>query len=60
MAHLAGRLAPANTLNAGEEPSLKLPSNVAERPGHTIVVQRALGIVYVVGDVGKPSGFLMW
>ena len=33
-------------------------SNVPVKPGDTIVVQRA-GIVYVVGDVGKPSGFLM-
>jgi polysaccharide export outer membrane protein len=33
-------------------------SNVPVRPGDTIVVQRA-GIVYVVGDVGRPSGFLM-
>ena len=33
-------------------------SNVPIKPGDTIVVQRA-GIVYVVGDVGKPSGFLM-
>lgn len=33
-------------------------SNVPVKPGDTIVVQRA-GIVYVVGDVGRPSGFLM-
>jgi polysaccharide export outer membrane protein len=33
-------------------------SNVAVRPGDTIVVRRA-DIVYVVGDVNKPSGFLM-
>jgi polysaccharide export outer membrane protein len=33
-------------------------SNVVVRPGDTIVVRRA-DIVYVVGDVSKPSGFLM-
>ncbi|GAC1516353.1 MAG: hypothetical protein NVS1B11_36770 [Terriglobales bacterium] len=33
-------------------------SNVAVEPGDTIVVERA-GLVYVVGDVGRPSGFLM-
>jgi polysaccharide biosynthesis/export protein len=33
-------------------------SNVEVLPGDTIVVARA-GIVYVVGDVGRPSGFFM-
>lgn len=33
-------------------------SNVTVEPGDTIVVQRA-GIVYVVGDVAHPAGFLM-
>jgi polysaccharide biosynthesis/export protein len=33
-------------------------SNVAVYPGDTIVVRKA-DIVYVVGAVGKPSGFLM-
>lgn len=33
-------------------------SNVQIEPGDTIVVERA-GIVYVVGDVQRPSGFLM-
>ena len=33
-------------------------SNVDIRPGDTIVVSHA-GIVYVVGDVGKPGGFLI-
>ncbi len=32
--------------------------NVDIAPGDTIVVSRA-GIVYVVGDVGRPSGFVM-
>jgi polysaccharide export outer membrane protein len=43
---------------------VRLASNLAEdtdhnveiRPGDTIIVSRA-GIVYVVGDVGRPSGF---
>lgn len=33
-------------------------SNVLIEPGDTVVVRRA-DIVYVVGDVSKPSGFLM-
>jgi len=33
-------------------------TNVSIQQGDTIVVQKA-GIVYVVGDVGRPSGFLM-
>lgn len=36
----------------------KPESNVDVYPGDTIVVRRA-DIVYVVGDVGRPSGFLM-
>ena len=32
--------------------------NVEVLPGDTLVISRA-GIVYVVGDVGRPSGFLM-
>jgi polysaccharide export outer membrane protein len=33
-------------------------SNVDIRPGDTIMVSRA-GIVYVLGDVGKPGGFVI-
>jgi polysaccharide biosynthesis/export protein len=33
-------------------------SNIAVLPGDTIIVRRA-DVVYVVGDVGRPSGFLM-
>jgi polysaccharide export outer membrane protein len=33
-------------------------SNVAVLPGDTIIVRKA-DLVYVVGDVGRPSGFLM-
>jgi polysaccharide biosynthesis/export protein len=35
-----------------------LQNNVQVFPGDTIVVSRA-GVVYVVGEVGKPSGFTM-
>jgi polysaccharide biosynthesis/export protein len=33
-------------------------SNIAVYPGDTIIVRKA-DVVYVVGDVGRPSGFLM-
>jgi polysaccharide biosynthesis/export protein len=33
-------------------------NNVEVQPGDTIIVSRA-GIIYVVGDVGHPSGFLI-
>jgi polysaccharide biosynthesis/export protein len=33
-------------------------SNIAVYPGDTVMVRKA-DIVYVVGDVGRPSGFLM-
>lgn len=33
-------------------------SNIAILPGDTIIVRKA-DLVYVVGDVGRPSGFLM-
>ena len=38
--------------------NLSPEDNVPIRPGDTIVVQRA-GVVYVVGDVVRPSGFVM-
>jgi polysaccharide export outer membrane protein len=40
------------------DPAKSLQSNVEVYPGDTIVVSKA-GIVYVVGDVGKPGGYLM-
>jgi polysaccharide export outer membrane protein len=40
--------------NVNDDPA----KNVEIRAGDTIVVQRA-DVVYVVGDVGRPSGFLM-
>jgi polysaccharide export outer membrane protein len=49
-----------------QKTELRLPSNLAEdtssnveiRPGDTIIVSRA-GIIYVVGDVQRPSGFII-
>jgi polysaccharide export outer membrane protein len=51
----------------GQKIDLQLSSNLSEDtqgknvdiyPGDTIIVSRA-GIIYVVGDVGHPSGFIM-
>lgn len=52
--------------NPTQKVTLQLSVNLAEdseqnieiRPGDTIIVSRA-GIIYVVGDVGHPSGFLI-
>ena len=52
--------------NPGQKVELQLSSNLADNsesnvevfPGDTIIVSRA-GIVYVVGDVNRPSGFLI-
>ena len=52
--------------NPGQPIELQLSSNLAEDarnnvdvfPGDTIIVSRA-GVVYVVGDVNHPSGFLI-
>ena len=38
--------------------NLSTEDNVPIRPGDTIIVQKA-GVVYVVGDVVRPSGFVM-
>lgn len=40
------------------DPSRSLQSNIEVMPGDTVVVGRA-GIVYVVGDVQRPAGFVM-
>ncbi len=40
------------------DPTISSHSNVDVYPGDTIVVSKA-GIVYVVGEVGRPSGFVM-
>lgn len=52
--------------NSDQKAELHLPSNLADDtqnnvailPGDTIIVARA-GIVYVVGDVARPSGFII-
>jgi len=46
------------TVELSDDPSRSIASNVAVLPGDTIVVSRA-GIVYVVGEVQKPGGFMM-
>ncbi len=40
------------------DPAKGASSNVEVQPGDTIVVSKA-GVVYVVGDVSKPGGFVM-
>jgi len=52
--------------NSDQKVELHLPSSLAEDtqsnveivPGDTVIVSRA-GIVYVVGDVARPSGFMI-
>ena len=46
------------TVSLTGDPAKSMTSNVAVYPGDTIVVSKA-GIVYVVGDVGRPGGFVM-
>ena len=53
------RVSPAIiTASLSNEPSDLLASNPELQPGDTIVVPKA-GIVYVIGDVGRPGGFVM-
>ncbi len=40
------------------DPAKSVSSNVEVEPGDTIMVSKA-GLVYVVGDVGRPGGFIM-
>ena len=63
----AGRVVTITRRTKPDAPqTVHLPSNLAEQtdanvgvaPGDTIVVGRA-GIVYVVGDVNRPSGFMI-
>jgi polysaccharide biosynthesis/export protein len=48
----------AVTVSMSNDPALAAKANLAIQPGDTIVVSRA-GVVYVVGDVSKPGGFLI-
>jgi polysaccharide biosynthesis/export protein len=45
-------------VNVDTKPGATQAFTVQMRPGDTVVVSRA-GIVYVLGDVGKPGGFLI-
>ncbi|MFZ3211421.1 MAG: polysaccharide biosynthesis/export family protein [Terriglobales bacterium] len=45
-------------VHLSNDPAKATAANVPIGPGDTILVPRA-GIVYVVGDVGKPGGFLI-
>jgi polysaccharide export outer membrane protein len=46
------------TIQLDNSPDVAKRAGVAILPGDTIVVSRS-GIVYVVGDLGKPGGFLI-
>jgi polysaccharide biosynthesis/export protein len=46
------------TVKLSTEPGKAMTGNVEIDPGDTVVVAKA-GIVYVVGDVGRPGGFVM-
>jgi polysaccharide export outer membrane protein len=49
---------PAQTVSLPSHDSPELDSNVPVFPGDTVIVSKA-GIVYVVGDVRMPGGFVM-
>jgi len=46
------------TVKMSANPDKNNESNIEMHPGDTVVVSKA-GVVYVVGDVRKPSGFVM-
>jgi polysaccharide biosynthesis/export protein len=46
------------TVELSTDPTKSITSNIEVLAGDTVVVAQA-GIVYVLGDVGKPSGFTM-
>ena len=46
------------TIKLADEPGKSMQNNVEIDPGDTIVISKA-GVVYVVGDVGRPGGFVM-
>ena len=48
----------SNTLELSKDPAQMAQSNVEVRPGDTIVVPAA-PIVYVLGEVGKPGGYVL-
>ena len=48
----------ATTLSISKDPAEMAVSNVELRPGDTVVVPRA-GIVYVLGEVTRPGGYVL-
>jgi polysaccharide export outer membrane protein len=50
--------ADVTTIILSKNPTEMLANNVDLQPGDTIVVPRA-GIVYVLGEVGRPGGYVM-
>ena len=46
------------TLNIAKDPTQMAGSNILLQPGDTVVVPRA-GIVYVLGEVTKPGGYVL-
>jgi polysaccharide export outer membrane protein len=46
------------TVELSDDPARSIVSNIEVLPGDTVVVARA-GIIYVVGEVQKPGGFMM-
>jgi len=46
------------TIPIEADPAKSVISNIELQPGDTIMVSKA-GLVYVVGDVGRPGGFIM-
>jgi polysaccharide biosynthesis/export protein len=46
------------TASLSDNPGELLAGNVEMWPGDTVIVPKA-GIVYVIGDVGRPGGFVM-
>jgi len=48
----------ATTLDISKDPAQMAASNVALQPGDTVVVPKA-GIVYVLGEVTRPGGYVL-
>jgi polysaccharide export outer membrane protein len=48
----------ATTLDISKDPAEMAASNVALQPGDTVVVPKA-GIVYVLGEVTRPGGYVL-
>jgi polysaccharide export outer membrane protein len=46
------------TVRISNDPSASLAGNIEVEPGDTIIISKA-GVVYVVGAVARPAGFIM-